>query len=198
MRVMKTVDADWQGKLLNHLSEAGPVGERTVVYLRENSIRLCVVDNDATNLWWKAKLTASGPGMQRAMFLSRHLANLAPHSPWLMASIVHETRHLEQGFWTAFSVYGELDAWQAGFRFYETLPGHRPLKPTVRQLLALPLSHERSILRQARDLINQNENEGSTFLQQMGWVVTGKKSPRHIYWIKLLPLNPLFSQGHPG
>ena len=198
MQKMATIEKPWEEALLNNLACAGPLGLHAAEYLRCNRIQLNVVNNDATNLWWKMKWGLSGPRMQPAMFLSRHLANKPPDSAWLMASIVHETRHLQQGFWTAFSVYGELDAWQAGFRFYETLPGHRPLKPTIRQLLALPLSHEPSILRQARDLINQNENEGSTFLQQVGWVVMGKKSPRHIYWIKLLPLNPLFSQGHPG
>jgi hypothetical protein len=150
-----------------------------------------VVENGATNLWWKVKLTAAGPRIQRAMFLSRHLANMPPHSAWLMASIVHETRHLEQGFWTAFSVYGELDAWQVGFRFYQTLPGHRPLSTPIQRLLELPLSHDRSVLRQARDLINQRENDNSRLGQQVWWLIRRKKSYQNIYWIKLMPLNPL-------
>ena len=191
MQIMKIVEANWQRELLNNLSKAGPVGQHTAEYLRRNQIQVAVVENGATNLWWKAKFTAAGPRIQPAMFLSRHLANMPPHSAWLMASIVHETQHLEQGFWTAFSVYGELDAWQVGFRFYQTLPGHRPLSAPVQQLLELPFSHDRSVLRQARDLINQRENEGSRLGRQVWWVLSRKKSYQNIYWIKLMPLNPL-------
>ena len=193
MQVMKLTDSKLAGGTAGQLTKAGPVGQHTVEYLRGNQIQLAVVENSATNLWWKAKFTAAGPRMQPAMFLSRHLANMPPHSAWLMASIVHETRHLEQGFWTAFSVYGELDAWQVGFRFYQNLPGHRPLSAPVQRLLELPLSHDRSILRQARDLINQRENEGSRLGRQVWWVISGKKSYQNIYWIKLMPLNPLIA-----
>ena len=192
-------DKTWEDTLLNNLAATGPVGQHTVEYLCGNQIQLAVVENGATNLWWKVKLTAAGPRIQPAMFLSRHLANMPPHSPWLLASIVHEIRHLEQGFWTAFSVYGELDAWQVGFRFYQTLPGHRPLSEPVQRLLGLPLSHDRFILRQARDLINQRENEGSRLGRQVWWLIRGKKSYQNIYWIKLLPLNPLIASSElPG
>jgi hypothetical protein len=183
----------WEKSLLANLAASGELGLHTAEYIRRNKIQLNIVDNDATNLWWKMKMSAYGPRMQPAMYLSRHLADKHPHSPWLMASIVHETRHLEQGFWTAFSVYGELEAWQLGFRFYQELPGHRPLSQPVLDLLALPLTHDRAVLRRARDLINERENEGSSLGQQLWWILSRKKSHRLIYWIKLLPLNPLIS-----
>jgi hypothetical protein len=91
------------------------------------------------------------------------------------------------------SRYTGLEAWQLGFRFYQELPGHHPLPQPVVDLLALPLSHDRTVLRRARALVNQRENEGSSFGRQVLWVMSGKKSYRHVYWIKLMPLNPLFS-----
>ena len=193
MQKMATIEKPWEEALLNNLACAGPLGLHAAEYLRCNRIQLKVVNNDATNLWWKMKWGISGPRMQPAMFLSRHLANKPPDSAWLMASIVHETRHLQQGFWTAFSVYGELDAWQTGFHFYQTLPGHRAISAPVQRLLELPLSHERSILRQARDFINQCENGGSSLGRQIWWLIRRKKSYQNIYWIKLMPLNPLIA-----
>jgi hypothetical protein len=103
-----------------------------------------------------------------------------PDDPWALMEFVHETKHLEQGFYTALSVYGEMEAWQIGFEFYYALLGRKPssLSP-IGSLLKLPLSHNHDVLMQAAHLIDEDQNTGKWFWN------------RDYYWIYALPLNPL-------
>jgi hypothetical protein len=114
--------------------------------------------------------------------------------PWVLMEFVHETRHLEQGFWTALSVYGELEAWQVGFRFYKSLPNSRPLSNPIEELLKLPLCHDLGTLKEALRLINENQNSGTSFKEQLRSVLSKEKRFHQVYWIKALPLNPLLSK----
>lgn len=91
-------------------------------------------------------------------------------NPYLLSILVHEVCHLQQGFFTALSVYGELQAWQLQFRLYQRLT-ERPLGPAVLELLSLPLDMDRGNLRRARALIRAHAGRG--------------------YWVHLLPLYPL-------
>lgn len=75
-----------------------------------------------------------------------------PNDPRVLALICHEICHLRQGFFTALSVYGELEAWQLGFRIEHRLTG-RPYPPVITELMALPLSWEREPLEKARQLM---------------------------------------------
>ena len=77
-----------------------------------------------------------------------------PRDPGLLSLVVHEIRHLQQGPITAMSVFGELDAWQVGFRFFQTVSS-RPLKPVLREILELPLSWNREDLIKAKVLMKQ-------------------------------------------
>ena len=92
-----------------------------------------------------------------------------------MSLVVHELRHLQQGWMKALSVYGELDAWHCQFGFLESL-GPRHLDEADRngiiaRLMSLPLGWDRRALRRARDLMR--EYAGRT------------------YRVDLLPLYPL-------
>ncbi|HBG74643.1 MAG: hypothetical protein A2X25_11470 [Chloroflexi bacterium GWB2_49_20] len=78
--------------------------------------------------------------------------NSDPNNPGMLSLIVHEVCHLQQGFITALSVYGELDAWQVGFRFYQGMTGS-PLKPILQDILNLPLGWSRVVLREAAGLM---------------------------------------------
>lgn len=78
----------------------------------------------------------------------------ALENPRAMTLFVHEVRHIQQGKLTAMSVYGELDAWQVEFRLYKKLTG-KTLKPELEDLLALPLSFDRSTLKRARHLMTR-------------------------------------------
>ena len=84
--------------------------------------------------------------------------------------IIHEARHLQQGFITALSVYGELDAWQLEFRIYHRIKGNYP-NPAITELMTLPLEFDRDVLKQAAKLMQDSAGKG--------------------YRIDLLPLYPL-------
>jgi hypothetical protein len=184
----------WTGSLLQHLEATGPIGAATADYIHQNNIRVSIVDNNATNMWWKAYLTPLGLRIRPALYVSRFIANLSFADPWALMLFVHETVHLRQGFRTAMSVYGEMEAWQTGFRFYQTLPDCRPLSPPVQELLTLPLNHSTQVLRQARDLINQDQNGGMPFHRQVRSVLSKEKAFGSFYWINALPLNPFPSK----
>jgi hypothetical protein len=49
-------------------------------------------------------------------------------------------------------VYGELDAWQVGFHFYQVMTGSQ-LNPTLQDILNLPLGWSRVVLKETADLM---------------------------------------------
>jgi len=85
--------------------------------------------------------------------------------------IIHEARHLQQGFMTALSVYGELDAWQLEFGVYHRIKGKYP-HSAIAELMTLPLKYERDVLKRAVTLMQAYAGKG--------------------YRVDLLPLYPLF------
>src|SRR5262245_50731631 len=84
--------------------------------------------------------------------------------------IIHEARHLQQGFLTALSVYGELDAWQLEFGIYHRTKGCYP-HPAISELMDLPLKYERLALTRAAKLMQDYAGKG--------------------YRVDLLPLYPI-------
>ena len=84
--------------------------------------------------------------------------------------IIHEVCHLQQGLFTALSVFGELDAWQLEFGVYHRAKGHYP-HPAIAELMSLPLEYDRKLLRKAAKLMQDYAGKG--------------------YRIDLLPLYPL-------
>ncbi|GAB4544845.1 MAG: hypothetical protein Fur002_18460 [Anaerolineales bacterium] len=68
------------------------------------------------------------------------------------ALLIHEACHLRQGFFTAFSIYGELEAWQLQWRALQKMTGQQQ-SPILADLLALPLSRDVATLRRARALM---------------------------------------------
>ena len=77
-----------------------------------------------------------------------------PDDPGLQSLVLHEIHHLQQGPLTALSVYGELDAWQVGFRFYQQHTG-RPLREPLQKLLDIQLSWSRQNLIYAKKLMKE-------------------------------------------
>jgi hypothetical protein len=73
--------------------------------------------------------------------------------------IIHEARHLQQGFVTALSVYGELDAWQFEFGIYHRVKGRYP-HPAIAELMALPLKYDRDVLVKAVTLMQAYAGKG--------------------------------------
>jgi len=73
--------------------------------------------------------------------------------------VIHEARHLEQGLFTALSVYGELDAWQLEFRIYHRVKERYP-HSAVAELMTLPLKYDRAVLKQAVTLMQAYAGKG--------------------------------------
>lgn len=81
-------------------------------------------------------------------------------NPRAWALFIHEVRHLKQGFFTALSILGELEAWQIEFRVYKGIIG-RPLVPILEELLSLPPdTMDRAHLRRAREIMMQFAGKG--------------------------------------
>src|SRR5215204_2475998 len=73
--------------------------------------------------------------------------------------VIHEVRHLEQGLFTALSVYGELDAWQLEFRIYHRIKERYP-HSAIAELMTLPLKYDRDVLKQAVMLMQAYAGKG--------------------------------------
>jgi hypothetical protein len=66
---------------------------------------------------------------------------------------------LQQGLFTALSVFGELDAWQLEFGIYHRVKGRYP-HPAIAELMSLPLSYDRDVLRKAAKLMQAYAGKG--------------------------------------
>jgi hypothetical protein len=153
----------WREPLLNELAKTGPIGEQTTAYLRARR----------TGISFRKRSAAVGALWTVWRSIQLNTLYLTPETlsePRLLSLIVHETRHLQQGFFTALSVYGELDAWQVDFNFQKSLTGQYP-HPLIAEICALPLSLDRKVLQTARTLMQAFAGKG--------------------YRVDLLPLYPL-------
>jgi hypothetical protein len=92
------------------------------------------------------------PGNRIFLNLRHFSLQTDPKAARIQSILVHEIRHLQQGFFTALSVYGELEAWQLGFRVYHELTGE-PYHPNLVELMSLPLGWDRVVLRRAQALM---------------------------------------------
>jgi hypothetical protein len=91
---------------------------------RSRGIHIVTVDNNATNIWWKVRLGLKGLQIRNTLYLSRFLANKESNDAWVLMSFVHETRPLEQGFRTDFSVWGGENSIRAFFPYAIMIPWH--------------------------------------------------------------------------
>src|SRR5512137_256708 len=93
----------WTNSILDTLSR---VDEACVEYLRSHRTKIGFSRQSASTgaIWF----------IDGNIYLNSRYYNLqtAPDDPHLLSLMVHEVRHLQQGFFTAMSVYGELEAWQ--------------------------------------------------------------------------------------
>ena len=157
--------SDWATQLLASLDRSGSVGHQTVSYVQDHGIRVGIRGQSAGARWTPWNRIEMHP----------RYAEGSADSPYALSLVVHEVRHLRQGWITALSVYGELDAWQCQFSFLESLAGlHLAQADRDRimpRLMSLPLGWDRSVLQTARDLMR---------------AYAGKA-----YRVDLLPLYPL-------
>lgn len=156
---------DWLTQYLEKVSSTCEEGRNTVDYLRAHH----------TKIGFKRAIKSVGafwtlPGNIRLNSV-HHTYESTLTNPRAWTLLIHETKHLQQGWFTALSVYGELEAWQLEFRVYKKLMNSQQLVPALEELLTLPLDWDRANLRRARDLMQAYAGKG--------------------YRVDLLPLYPM-------
>ncbi len=155
----------WKHAVLEKLSETGDLGRDSAEFIRQRRVRM------------KFRRHSKSTGARWFLFrqITLNSRYYSPDTvldhPDMLSVLVHEVHHLKQGVLTALSVYGELDAWQVGFRFYKSIHPVK-LQPALEELLSLPLSWDRDVLRRAAELMQIYAGKGY-----------------HINWLPLYPLH---------
>ena len=154
----------WLGNLLNAINELGEEGRVTVDFIRARGTKIGfkLVPPNVGAFW-----TVFGNIRLNSKYYSY---STSLEDIRLKTLIVHEVRHLKQGFFKALSVYGELEAWQLEFGIYHRIKGKYP-RPSIAELMSLPLEYDRDVLKKAAKLMQDYAGKG--------------------YRIDLLPLYPL-------
>lgn len=145
---MSIQKSEWLEKYFEKVAQSSPVGRQAVEFVRANKVRVGMKRaRKSVGAFWQ---------FGRKFFLNsfHYTMESALENPRAWTLFIHEVRHLQQGPVTAFSIYGELDAWQYEFRLYKKLIG-RDLKPELEEILRLPLNFERDNLQRARKLMSK-------------------------------------------
>jgi len=143
----------WLNLLFDGLENYGEEGKATVAYLRSRGTKIAIKPaKKSIGAWWtitrRINLNSLYYSYEKSLDNTR-----------VFTLIIHEVRHLQQGFFTALSVYGELDAWQLEWSIYYRLHGRYP-KPSIEELMSLPLSWDRDVLRRAVELMQDYATKG--------------------------------------
>jgi hypothetical protein len=160
--------SQWQESLLAHLASLNlPETVQTVEFIRSRGVKIAFQKRNPSigafwDIWGNINLNSHYYSPQTSFNDIR-----------MTCLVVHEALHLKQGFLTALSVLGELEAWQLDFTLYQKLNGHIT-HPAVLELLSLPLNRDRTTLAHVRELMQSYAGKG--------------------YRIDLLPLYPLFDE----
>lgn len=137
---------DWREKFLEAVSACSDEGREAAEYIRARKTYIGMRPaRKNVGAWWL---------LTRSVYLnSRHYSRegaLTNPAAWTL--LIHEVIHLRQGALTAFSIYGELEAWQIQWRLWKKLTG-RNLPPALEEIVSLPLEMKRATLRRARKLM---------------------------------------------
>jgi hypothetical protein len=137
----------WAAQLVTSLERFGPQAAEALRYIQQRGTRVSV----------HAQPTGARWTLDRRIEIHPHFASLPPDDPYALSLIVHEVRHLQQGFFTALSVHGELDAWQLQFGLLKTWTSHYHAdahkNEVLEHIMSLPLGWDRSALEDARRLM---------------------------------------------
>jgi hypothetical protein len=150
---------EWQEKFLAAVGNSCDEGREAVDYIRKHKTRLGMrrARKSVGAFWTLAK---------SAHLNSRHYTREnSLENPHAWSLLIHEVRHLQQGVLTAFSIYGELDAWQYQYRILKKLTG-KQLSALQEEILSLPLNMDRENLQHARKLMTRfaGKSYGANFL----------------------------------
>ena len=140
--------AEWQEKFLEAVSNCSDEGREAADYIRAHKTRIGIKRaRKSVGAFW----TLSKSAHLNAKLYSKESSLVNPHA-WTL--LIHEVRHLQQGFLTALSIYGELDAWQYQFQVSKKII-RKPLSPLAEEILSLPLNMDRNNLQRARQLMTR-------------------------------------------
>ncbi len=141
-------NSEWLEKYFEKVAQSSTEGWDAVEYVRTRRIKVGMRRaRKSVGAFWT---------LEGRFFLNsiHHTYESTLENPRAWTLFVHEVRHLQQGIFTALSIYGELDAWQVEFNLYKKLTG-KPLHAALEELLSLPLNMDRDILQRAREIMIQ-------------------------------------------
>ena len=145
--------AVWKESLLEAVAQIGEEGRAAVEFLRARGTQIGF-KNVRPNIgaFWTVFVNIR---------LNSHYYNYETSFDDLRIKtlIIHEARHLQQGFCRALSVYGELDAWQLEFGIYQRVKGKHS-HPAIAELMTLPLAYDREVLKKAVMLMQAYAGQG--------------------------------------
>ena len=143
----------WLNSLYANLESFGEEGSAAVAYLRARRTKVAIKQAKKNiGAWW----TVFGNINLNSLYYSY---DNSLDETRVFTLIIHEVRHLQQGFFTALSVYGELDAWQLEWRIYHRLHNRYP-HPAIGELMNLPVGWDRNVLRRAAGLMQSYAGKG--------------------------------------
>ncbi len=143
----------WLNGLFENLENFEQEGRATVAYLRAHRTKIAFKKNKpSTGAWW----TVGGNINLNSLYYSYDTSLTETR---VFTLIIHEVRHLQQGFFTALSIYGEMDAWQLEWNIYYRLHQRYP-HPAIEELMSLPLGWDRALLRKAVQLMQGYAGKG--------------------------------------
>jgi len=143
----------WLNLLLQNLDGYGEEGQATVAYLRAHRTKIAFKQTKpSVGAWWTV---ARNINLNTRYYSYENSLN----NTRVFTLIIHEVRHLQQGFFTALSVYGELDAWQLEWNIYFRKHNRYP-HPAIEELMNLPLGWDRDVLQRAVQLMQAYATKG--------------------------------------
>jgi hypothetical protein len=137
----------WLDQFLIELGRCGAQGEDALEFMVNRKVNVSLHDQPTAARWTLAGNIQLHPRYARG----------DPDAPYPLSLIIHEVRHLQQGLFTALSVYGELDAWQVQFSFLKSWTGQyhadSQFNSIISELMSLNLSKDRVLLARAVTLM---------------------------------------------
>jgi hypothetical protein len=164
----------WTNLVLDHLNAAGQEGAAAVAFIKNRKVRIGFRKQKSTGAMWS---------LNGNIYLNANNFSLSmpPTHAFMLSLVAHEALHLKQGIVTALSVYGELEAWQLGFRIFQTLGG-KIASSALNELMGLQVSYDRDMLKKVRFLMQEYAGKGYRIdllplfpaWKELGYLFTGK------------------------
>ncbi|HEX6268774.1 MAG TPA: RHS repeat-associated core domain-containing protein [Anaerolineales bacterium] len=165
--------SDWETQILQELyNNGGQYAETGVWSIINNNIHIAVGDplecegnpyglTPSCQGDWQSLFAIGGwyDSVNNYVFLNPSQGYVEGEMPSIagLSIIVHEAVHVTQGFLSASTAYGELEAWQIGFQVLDELNGPANLSDTQQAIVDLPLNHDPMNLTTAVNLMMEDQ-----------------------------------------